>query len=233
LIDQRNSLDAPLKAWHERELAKARPVDATAAEIYHYYWETDEKSAEIARAFGLATVGEHGMLVSLTRIVGRYPLLPCSCGQTIFATSRSDRRQILYSFDRGLHELCWDCHRKWESVKRRESMRACREEEERRQSLHHMSYAAYLRTSEWIERANRAKKRAGYRCQVCNGRGKVNVHHRTYERRGHEWDEDLIVLCATCHQMFHREGKLAPEPTEETTPGPAIVARYGLQCGNE
>jgi len=31
------------------------------------------------------------------------------------------------------------------------------------------------------------------------------VHHRTYERLGSEWDQDLDVLCVSCHQAEHRE----------------------------
>jgi hypothetical protein len=54
--------------------------------------------------------------------------------------------------------------------------------------------------------------KAGFRCQVCNAYGvQLNVHHRTYERRGAEWDTDLIVLCHDCHEIFHTNGKLAKD----------------------
>jgi hypothetical protein len=46
----------------------------------------------------------------------------------------------------------------------------------------------------------------GHRCQVCNrGLGTLDVHHRTYERRGQELDEDLTVLCRACHGIFHEQ----------------------------
>lgn len=66
-----------------------------------------------------------------------------------------------------------------------------------------MPYRDYLRTSEWTARRTAALRRAGYRCQVCNRRDRLDVHHRTYERRGREAPEDLLVLCRDCHDRYH------------------------------
>lgn len=78
--------------------------------------------------------------------------------------------------------------------------------------LHTMPYYDYLQTPEWQDTRKRAMKRAGFRCQVCNAYGvRLNVHHRTYERRGYEENRDLIVLCENCHGIFHINGKLAGE----------------------
>jgi hypothetical protein len=30
------------------------------------------------------------------------------------------------------------------------------------------------------------------------------VHHKTYERLGREWDQDLAVLCVACHEAKHQ-----------------------------
>jgi hypothetical protein len=47
---------------------------------------------------------------------------------------------------------------------------------------------------------------------VCNAsRVQLKAHHRTYERRGSESSKDLVVLCADCHDLFHRQGKLASD----------------------
>lgn len=75
-------------------------------------------------------------------------------------------------------------------------------------------YREYLASSEWRARADAAKRRAGFRCQVCNGRGPLDAHHRTYQRVGHEDPGDLTVLCHDCHELFHerlaaRRGKAA------------------------
>ena len=46
------------------------------------------------------------------------------------------------------------------------------------------------------------------KCQLCNKSGELNVHHRTYERRGEESYSDLITLCEDCHTLFHNQGKI-------------------------
>ena len=80
----------------------------------------------------------------------------------------------------------------------------------RERELHTMPYQEYLQTPEWKARRQAALKRADRCCQVCNqDKTQLNVHHRTYDRRGYERDEDLIVLCRDCHDLFHKQGKLA------------------------
>lgn len=71
-----------------------------------------------------------------------------------------------------------------------------------------MRYRDYLQTDEWQVRRAAALRNADNRCQVCNSGGRLNVHHRTYERRGIELESDLTVLCADCHELFHQHGKL-------------------------
>ena len=72
-----------------------------------------------------------------------------------------------------------------------------------------LPYSEYLKTDGWQTRRGRALERAENRCQVCNGEDRLEVHHRTYERLGHERAGDLIVLCRHCHQLFHNDGRLA------------------------
>jgi 5-methylcytosine-specific restriction endonuclease McrA len=72
-----------------------------------------------------------------------------------------------------------------------------------------MSYQDYLQTADWKIRREGALKKARFSCQVCSGKGDLHVHHRTYLRRGNEVEGDLIVLCASCHKLFHDNGKLA------------------------
>lgn len=77
-----------------------------------------------------------------------------------------------------------------------------------------MPYDEYLKTEHWQSARKTILLRDGYRCCVCNSAGPLNVHHRTYERRGEEQPGDLTTLCQSCHEMFHSNGKLAPvEPT--------------------
>lgn len=64
-------------------------------------------------------------------------------------------------------------------------------------------YAAYLRTPHWAAMRAAALAYAERRCQLCYSSEAVEVHHRTYERVGHERPADLTVLCAKCHERHH------------------------------
>ncbi len=69
--------------------------------------------------------------------------------------------------------------------------------------LRALPYEAYLRTPHWRRVRSAALAWAEGRCQVCNIGRELEVHHRTYERRGEERQADLTVLCARCHSHFH------------------------------
>ena len=76
-------------------------------------------------------------------------------------------------------------------------------------ALHQMAYDEYLKTEHWKFARLDALQRAAYRCQVCNAQRELQVHHRTYERRGCELASDLTTLCGACHALFHDHGRLA------------------------
>lgn len=65
------------------------------------------------------------------------------------------------------------------------------------------TYADYLRSEHWRDVRARACAAADYRCQLCYSRDHLEVHHRTYERLGHELPGDVTVLCSDCHGKFH------------------------------
>jgi 5-methylcytosine-specific restriction endonuclease McrA len=69
-----------------------------------------------------------------------------------------------------------------------------------------VDYYAYIASPEWKAKADAAKERAGYCCQVCNASRNdgaiLDAHHRTYARLGHEKPEDITVLCRDCHGLF-------------------------------
>ncbi len=70
-------------------------------------------------------------------------------------------------------------------------------------------YQRYLRSAGWRKRKQAALERADHRCQICNSKRRLHVHHRTYERLGDERAADLTVLCERCHRLFHG---VVPEP---------------------
>jgi hypothetical protein len=67
-----------------------------------------------------------------------------------------------------------------------------------------VEYRTYIRSDLWRRRATAAKRRAGWRCQVCAAREAVlDAHHNDYRRLGWEHPRDLVVLCRKCHRIFH------------------------------
>ncbi len=61
----------------------------------------------------------------------------------------------------------------------------------------------YLQSQEWSKLKTQALSRANYKCQLCNARNELHIHHRTYNNIGNEDLDDLIVLCRKCHEKFH------------------------------
>lgn len=98
-----------------------------------------------------------------------------------------------------------------------EQYREVTEKHDRRlQELRTMPYPDYLLTPEWENLRKLQLARSGYRCQVCNARQvQLQVHHRTYERRGNEAPGDLLTLCQNCHDLFHKSARLATEDAEK------------------
>lgn len=69
-------------------------------------------------------------------------------------------------------------------------------------------YQEYINSPEWRARAAAVKERDGNWCRVCNSPHRLQVHHRTYERLGHEEDTDLLTMCDGCHGLFHENRRL-------------------------
>ena len=81
------------------------------------------------------------------------------------------------------------------------------------QSTARERYGEYLKTREWQQRRSAALDYADDRCQICySDRGRMHVHHRTYERVRNERPSDLTVLCEHCHKLFH--GKIVKRSTD-------------------
>jgi hypothetical protein len=74
--------------------------------------------------------------------------------------------------------------------------------------LRTMPYSEYLRTPEWKALRTQKLKQVGFACEFCSSRINLNVHHRTYERRGYERLNDLRVLCNACHSKLHDKDSL-------------------------
>ncbi len=58
------------------------------------------------------------------------------------------------------------------------------------------------------ERLRRAVlERDGWRCQHCGARDNLHLHHQLFRSHGKlNSAENLIVLCANCHEALHLRG---------------------------
>lgn len=70
-----------------------------------------------------------------------------------------------------------------------------------------MDYKEFLCTPYWKVISYRVKRNAGFKCQLCNVGGNLNVHHRTYSIHGEEHCnlKELICLCQECHGKHHKK----------------------------
>lgn len=71
--------------------------------------------------------------------------------------------------------------------------------------LNTLSYDDYLNTFYWHVIRVRANQFDKYICTVCGNQGSYNVHHKTYEHKGREYDymQDLTLVCVKCHKEIH------------------------------
>lgn len=81
---------------------------------------------------------------------------------------------------------------------------------ERVRQLRSMPYPEYLKTPEWRSKREDVFQARGRYCCICRSNRDLDIHHNTYARRGDESLDDLVVLCAECHAIFHAAGKMQP-----------------------
>lgn len=168
----------------------------------YVYWNIPEvKAGDLADIM----VGNGSTLVFVRSLPPGSAFIECeSCGAKIPVRSRSQAKELKSEPKRRYSRReCEGCksQRQAESAKNWEIQQ--REQELRAEELQTMPYREYLKTPEWLETRISKLKSASFRCQLCNVGGQLDVHHRTYERRGAEWSSDLIVLCRNCHGKFH------------------------------
>jgi len=91
--------------------------------------------------------------------------------------------------------------------------------------LRAMPYRLYLRSPEWRQTRAAALVRAGNACSLdVTHTDRLEVHHRTYARLGAEFVTDLVVLCYSCHELYHdkyglprKQKPIAPAATHMAT----------------
>lgn len=178
------------------------------SEVSRLYWETDTPTPQIISRFGLANA--HALVKAAG--AGRVEGLICKrCSEAVTVPSRSGLKEL--SARRSTPDVCVSCSKKEREDAFAEHKRHLQEFNDRLRELASMPYRDYLATPEWDKTRRAALRRAGFQCQTCSAGGRLNVHHRTYERRGNEYPRDLTVLCEDCHSLFHQNRQLAPKPS--------------------
>ncbi len=74
------------------------------------------------------------------------------------------------------------------------------------QELRAMPYVEFLKSNYWLDARVIFYRAAGFKCQKCGAKNvELNVHHKTYDHLGDEWDytDDVIILCRECHKREH------------------------------
>lgn len=69
--------------------------------------------------------------------------------------------------------------------------------------LRSLPYREYLQTEHWKNMRAAALIRYDYQCWKCGSKHNLQVHHLSYEFRGMETTEELMVLCSECHKKEH------------------------------
>ncbi len=204
---------ATLIEWHQRvtdqliadvrEMVASRDLDVdTKAALY---WQFDgllkvKDDLGVAGPYDLEAMAERSPWTA-----------PCNrCGEQVTVRSRTALKGLQNPKRPTWREwLCPACEQSRDDERREESGARWEERQRHIAELRSMPYRDYLKTDHWHETRQARLRAARYRCQVCNaGDCQLNVHHRTYERRGNEAARDLVVLCEDCHLLFHRNGQL-------------------------
>jgi hypothetical protein len=77
-----------------------------------------------------------------------------------------------------------------------------------------VDYAAWISSPDWLARRRvwhqqwTARHESAPVCQICSRPWSLRdgaLHHRSYQRLGHEADRDLVPLCREpCHRVLHQ-----------------------------
>jgi 5-methylcytosine-specific restriction endonuclease McrA len=65
--------------------------------------------------------------------------------------------------------------------------------------LRRLPYRDYLRTAHWSRVRDLALERDRFVCALCQATDRLQIHHRSYVRKGFEQPEDVVVPCEDCH----------------------------------
>lgn len=71
-----------------------------------------------------------------------------------------------------------------------------------------MAYQNHIRSAQWKNTREMMFKLRGKKCERCDNKSTLEIHHKTYERFGRESPNDLEVLCKHHHEEADRLRKI-------------------------
>lgn len=68
------------------------------------------------------------------------------------------------------------------------------------------TYIDFLNSKYWGVVRNLVLARDGHKCIICGSADNLHIHHNTYKHHFYEHRhlEDLMTLCAHCHEIHHQ-----------------------------
>lgn len=74
-------------------------------------------------------------------------------------------------------------------------------------------YAKRLRSAAWSDFSRVCRDRVYHQCQMCGMKnGGSVVHHMRYHKMGkHDEWKDVVVICSSCHNIYHNVHRLPPQ----------------------
>lgn len=72
------------------------------------------------------------------------------------------------------------------------------------QYMHYEDKQEYMKSSSWLWRKLAVLARDN-KCQLCESKQELVIHHIRYDNLGNEPLEDLVLLCQPCHDKLHNK----------------------------
>jgi 5-methylcytosine-specific restriction endonuclease McrA len=190
--------------YEEHNALRYRPLGPNDADVfvvrYRLHWSVTAKKADYGNfSFRLCDkqTGRR-QLVPLARFgeLGFDPFAGSCAGAKVFSFE-PNRKRIDEAMRQASHQYfatLWEIDRQWSQHRPRLIIS---------QHDKRYRYDQYLGSQQWdlIRRQVRTKYKDT--CQECFKAGKVEIHHKTYERIGAEEIDDLVALCRSCHKALH------------------------------
>ena len=195
--------------------------------INYYYWVTNLNLKILIKNIAPYISNSFNFVrdfVDIDKLIIRYPCIKCNKKIILYypnnRNNKSNYIKNIYDCNRypdsnyTNNHMCDECATLIEKEKEIRYQIQEKEKEEKRKlriqeeldeinMLKVMPYQEYLQTEHWRNKRYEALNRANHKCQLCGNKENLQVHHNTYDNRGNEKDEDLIVLCEICHAKFH------------------------------